>query len=378
MPRPTTKEIVPSFECLEDLSQAIAAKDSCLPIDLYPRDGTVALSEAEARVAELVGVEAEELILCNSGMAAIVAAIETFRGPECTIATSWPNENYSQTTAHLARLADQGVKVVRFDASCTNSIDSTIKKHRPDILLAETVGNGPSTAVFDYDGIAERDSFCDVDPVVILDNTLPLPTTYPLAERLAQDPKLVVVESGTKAYTLNKELSGLIYCSNPTSLEELRRTRREFGATPSVAAVDNIHALLPESAADFNGRNRQIFETTEILAECLRDAVGHSAEYIIGHPALGAPDCGDCNQLIGPASPVLFISCGGELDQFGLTRKLWENPTVREYSVLGQSFGFDDTRILPDSKAPFVRIAGGANTDARILGEAMAGVIAAT
>jgi hypothetical protein len=50
---------------------------------------------------------------------------------------------------------------------------------------------------------------------------------------------------------------------------------------------------------------------------------------------------------------------------------LWDHPIIREYARLGQSFGFDETRIVIDENVNAIRIAGGATTDTEALGAAL-------
>ncbi len=365
----STGDVVPHFTTITDLQGALEAKNAYEPVDLYPRDGTSLLGSTEAKVADLVGVNGDELILCNSGMAAIVTIIETFRRQDTVIAVA--EQTYSQTTAYLQRLAMQGVTVTRFDSDSPEHIDRVLRRAQPDIVLTETVGNGPDVPIFDADTVLDLDSFQEAHPLLVLDNTLPLSTTNPLDQILCRYPKAIGVESGTKAYTFNQELSGLIYAKDDELLERVKQTRRTLGTIPGISATARIDELLPRTAQDFHGRNNSVFRATEELAAHLNDAVGSRPEYFVAHPTLdhfgnnhGTED------TVG--SPVLFINCFGELDQFELTKELWSNPAIREHAQLGQSFGFDSTRILPDAIAPFVRIAGGAVTDTEALGKELA------
>ena len=61
-----------------------------------------------------------------------------------------------------------------------------------------------------------------------------------------------------------------------------------------------------------------------------------------------------------------------KITQQQILEKLWDHPGVREQASLGQSFGFDEARLVPDEFASTVRIAGGAYTDGKALGEACA------
>lgn len=179
-------------------------------------------------------------------------------------------------------------------------------------------------------------------------------TSCPLGDVLTADRKVVGVESGTKSYAFNAELCGLIYTKHPDLLHRIREQRRTTGFTPNVATVKYLDKLLPQTKDQFHDRNRAIFETTKQLgAACL--AVEKPDIFVVSHPAkLGIHAVG---------TPVFFLQCTGPLDQFELAGQFWDHPAVRQHCALGQSFGFDETRILPDAHYPAVRIAGGANVD---------------
>ena len=70
----------------------------------------------------------------------------------------------------------------------------------------------------------------------------------------------------------------------------------------------------------------------------------------------------------GGASPVFFIQITDQkhLDQFKLVDRLWQNPVIRQYCRLGQSFGFDQTRLWPDQSYPAFRVAGGTENEEEV------------
>lgn len=362
-------EVVPAFESVEDLQAALVEKNDFGRIDLYPRDGTVLLSETEERIAELTRVGGDELVLCVSGMAAVVGAIEASLG-EDTRTVAFPEQAYSQTgryaSEYLAKT--RGIKTVRFDSGSTTSIDSVLRRHQPDIVVAETVGNGPDVPVLDLGGLFGLQSLEELQPTVILDNTLPLSTRLPLGDILEKHPNVLGVESGTKSYTFNQELCGFVYGKNADAIHRVRQYRRTVGITPNVAGIQRVSDLLPASLDEFDQRNRAIFGRTSHLAEGAYVATKDSSKFIVSHPCL--PNHPNSRSLSEASTPVFFIQCIGEEDQFDLTRRLWSQPVIREECELGQSFGFDKTRILPNESYPCVRIAGGANSEIVRLGEA--------
>ena len=52
-----------------------------------------------------------------------------------------------------------------------------------------------------------------------------------------------------------------------------------------------------------------------------------------------------------------------EEKHYQIANALWKNPVIPILCDLGQSFGFDRSRIWPDDNAPVVRISGGVYTD---------------
>jgi cystathionine beta-lyase/cystathionine gamma-synthase len=67
---------VPSFKSAELLQQGLEAKSNYEYVDLYPRDGSVALGEVEDRIAKLAGVEDGRVLAYSFGMNAVCAAID--------------------------------------------------------------------------------------------------------------------------------------------------------------------------------------------------------------------------------------------------------------------------------------------------------------
>ena len=351
-------ETVPCFESVSELRYALDQKALyTATIDLYPRNGTRLLGETEARMAELARAEEGTLLLCASGMAAVVAAVESVAKPSAVIACA--EQSYSQTAAYIENLTPQsGRKVVRFDASCDTSIERVLQKYRPDVVLAETVGNGPDMPVLNVKALLDLSDVYGLDPAIVLDNTLPLSTAMDIGRLVCAERKVVVVESGTKSYTFNNELCGIIHTKHQGLLENLQKRRRMLGFGPNVAGVEKIAELLPDSLEEFDVRNNQIFSATADIATACQSVEKPRGAYVTCHPTLQAARA----LLRHAVSPVLYLQCTGGIDQFELTEQLWSNPVIQEQAQLGQSFGFDHVRILPDANFPAVRIAGGAST----------------
>lgn len=374
-------EVVPTFDSVEALQTALELRAKFEPVDLYPRDGTVQLTEVEGHLAELARVDDDELILCASGMAAVVSAVESALGQERTVAETTiavGNQAYSQTQIYANQhLVEQGTRVILFDSGNPASIERAIDKHRPDIILAETVANGPDIPVLDIEALFRACDEYELNPTIVLDNTLPLSTAMDVTRGVESDRQLLVVESGTKSYVFNQEVAGLIYSRNPDLLDRLRGHRRVKGFGPNVAALERIAELLPKNVCEFDERNLRIFQNCGHLALAVRDALEGSQQFIVQHPVLeDHPNHDRTLDIPHGGSPVLFIQCAGATKQFELAERLWANPAVRDQAKLGQSFGFEDCRILPDSHYPTVRIAAGADIDASVFGAALQEVLA--
>lgn len=367
---------VPSFDSVNQLRTVLEQKGTQSEFDLYPRDGTRKLYEIEARLAELAGVEPHELILCSSGMAAVVAAFESCVSAESTVACAW--QTYSQTAAYVHdHLAAKGVKVVFFDSGNPQEADRVIRKHRPDVIFSETISNGPDMPVLDTEALYASCDNAEIAPTILLDNTLPLSSGYDITSGLSQERKVVVIESATKSYAFNSELAGILYSKNEQCVSTLRKHRCTKGFGPNLAALDRLETLVPRSHEVFDQRNRRIFKATSSLACAASVSIQEQGEFIVSHPSVqGHPNYPySLSHLRDGSSPVFFIQCIGSTDQYQLTQQLWEHPKIKSRAELGQSFGFDKARILPNSSYPMVRIAAGAYDDVEVLSGALAEVL---
>ncbi|HSW85118.1 MAG TPA: PLP-dependent transferase [Candidatus Saccharimonadales bacterium] len=374
--------IVPDFDSIPELESALTAKAKFDPqSDLYPRDGSSQLGEIEAKIANLAGVNARELIAYNSGMSAVTEALDVAikaSGTETpTVAVA--QETYTQTRRYIDHfLRGAGPRIVFFDSGDRDDVANTVERHHPDVIIAETVANYTGVPVLDTDFLLKLTSAHEKQPTVILDNTLPLSTAQPLGRKLAKDERVIVVESGTKSYTFNAEQLGIGFTKNEELLDYLRRLRRTRGSIPGAASLERIEGLIPTNTETFNERNLQLFKSTAAIAIELAVASEGKDEYFISHPTLKShPNHEDYRaEYPNESTPVFYIVATNGLNQYQLGNLLWQNPAVREQAKLGQSFGFDHTRIVTDENQPQVRIAGGVETNGKVLGQAMADSLA--
>lgn len=380
MPEAAVEPIVPYSSSIEEFQATLKAKAEFRSAGLYPRDGSFLLGEVEAKLANLAGVSENDLLAYGSGMAAVTDAIDIslLSGEGATRTLACAQELYSQTSKHVGFWQRLGVTVRYFDSGDRDSVARAFER-QPDVIVAETISNYSGVSVLDTDFFLDSLRQSDKKPTVVIDNTLPLSTTRPLAENLLEDDPVIVAESGSKAYIFNSGLLGLAYSKNPELLERLRHYRRQRGSLPSPQSQEHINVALSESRKEFDERNLRIFKNTGDIALRLatrlgvNESIGSPDEFIISHPALPIHDNHDLYSEIYPeqATPVFYI-LSKTLSQYQVADLLWRHPFVKEQARIIQSFGFDFTAILTDENTSAVRIGGGADTDGEALGEAMA------
>ncbi len=371
--------IVPEFDCLESLKYSLEAKKRFQSSDQYHRDGSNILGEVEARIGSLAAVDGGHVVSYTSGMSAVVGAIDTALD-SIPSSVEWPTiacaqETYAQTSHYLgANICNKRAKVVYFDSGDEASISHLFKERQPDVVVAETVANSLNVPVLDTDKFLTIAGEADKQPVVVLDNTLPLSTALPLVEKIDQDDRVIVVESGTKSYTFNTKLLGIALTKNSLLHNALVNYRRTRGDIHDPHSLDYIASVLPSNRQEFDQRNRRLYQSTADIALALADGLeADSAAPLVSHPALPGHDNHDFYQQSyhSGATPVLYLQTPWS-DQFNVTGRLWRHPSVREQAALGPSFGFDRARIIPDERARAIRIAGGAEIDGTALGQACA------
>jgi cystathionine beta-lyase/cystathionine gamma-synthase len=376
MPETSAQSVVPNFESVDELREGLAHKSRFAAVDLYPRDGSVLLGEVERRISQLAGVNEDQLVTYGSGMAAVTEAIdiglERASNREPVVASA--SELYSQTKRFLdCHLQSIRAKVVYFDSGDNAEIERVFTKYRPDVVVAETIGNFVNVPVADTDFLLKQTRQAENRPTLVLDHTLPLSTGLAVADQLRTDDNIIVVESGTKSYSFNAELLGIGYSKHPQLINAMQRYRRTRGTVPSSRALDFINQVLPEDRETFNERNQRLFRNTGHIALRLAELADGNTDFLISHPGLPSHDNHDFYSKRYPeqATPIFYVQ-SAKYCQYEVAERLWAHPGVRDQAQLGQSFGFDHTRIVADENVGAVRVAGGAETDGRLLGEACA------
>jgi len=369
---PETLNARQDFQDSSELRAANIIRKEFGPGEFYPRDGTIKLGEIEARSAYFAGVEPAELVALGSGMAAIDTAVQVAlqNAPEDELAVVAHARGLYIQSAILLN-SQRHVKTVTFDSGDSTSVENVIEKHAPEVIFAETVGNGSEVPVLDVPFLFDSIRRHSPESTLILDNTLPLATACPVAEILDEDSNILVVESGTKAYTFNKELAGWIYSKNPELINQVRAFRRMKGNGPGVATQERTLELLADTREEFDARNLKLYENAGSLALALAE-VQEDTGFVVAHPSLASHPNYEYAKKHFPRglAPLLFLNGDFTADHYQFADDLRSHPTVQEHTRMVQSFGWDDTSILPYEGAPMIRISPGANTDAEVLGTA--------
>jgi cystathionine beta-lyase/cystathionine gamma-synthase len=365
---------VPHFDSVAELRAGLDGKARFEPVDLYPRDGSELLGEIQGRLAHLAGVNEESLLSYTYGMAAVTEAIDVgLDASEAqTPVIACSADTYSQTKRYLEHwIREKRGKVYYFDSGDIDEVKEVIDRHQPHVVVAETVANYLNVPVLDTPGLLEYARQDNTSRTYVLDNTLPLSTGVPLGEMLEEDDAVIVVESGTKSYTRNGTPLGIGFTKNSELFDRLRRLRRTRGSVPVPEHLEKINQLLPEGGEAFDARNIALFANTGQIALSLAAELPDGSPLFVAHPDLPAHPNHELykDQIPNGGAPVIYVF-SLKHDQYELAERLWEHDGVREQARLGQSFGFDDARIVADEHVRGVRIAGGAYTDGNALGQA--------
>lgn len=360
----TKRGSVPCFDSVEEFKRGLAVKKQFGPVNLYPRDGCVLLTDLEARIEGLMGAVDGITVAYNSGMTAACSAIDTALNHSASnrplVAFSYGL--YKQTRRYIERYVGKKVAVCVFDSGSTEDVGRVLNELKAEVIVTESVSNHIDAPVLDIDNLLDLARSSHQVPTLVIDNTLPLSTGMPLTAKLQRSDRVIVVESATKSYTFNRELLGIAYTKHTEIGKTLLDYRRTAGTIPNGASLRHIVELLPKTKAEFDKRNRRLYDNTEALAIAL-----HSAGFEASHPAIAVHPNHELyrRDFPGGGTPVFYIK--SSTDYCELAKQLWKHPEVRRHARLGQSFGFDETRILIDENAGAVRLAGGAETKTEAL-----------
>ncbi len=368
-------ECVPGFSTVSELHEADTNKREHKPTYVYPRDGTYDLVRLESGIGKLIGLAQDKIVAYSSGMQALTAVVEAASPTKGTVILHSQDE-YARTRKFLKGLAKRGAQSIEVDTTSMDNLREKIVKHRPEIIVLETIANGPNMPVIDIDALFSIKALREISPLIILDNTLPTPTLIPprvLIER--EGFRVAVVESGMKAYSRNTESFGILYSSDQKLLWDLREDRITRGGMSSVFQQKALNLAMPDSKGDFDSRNRTIMRNSLELAKGCYEAQEDGDVFTVWHPNLeNHPNSVYANiHFPDGAAPLFYIQAS---DPFKMSKRgktqdeiaeaLNRIPSIKENCVLGHSFGLNQTRILPDLEGPFVRISAGIEDDEKI------------
>lgn len=367
IPRLSSRVIVPSFPTIRAMKEAIRAKDMhSVGVDLYPRDGSIALGDLEARFAELDEVRLGSLLLYATGMSAFADAVLVRRPRRILQGEQLYSKAGKLTKMDLTRL---GVteRIGEVNAGSLESINRGLREFDPDTLIFESVSNGHDMQVLDLQGLFELPDMKRLKPRVIVDHTLPTASLLPLGRFLeTYSDQLTIVQSGTKFHGVNGEMAGMVITYDNQLLTQLQDRRQMYGTLLSNSAVETVAAMLL-SKEQFDARNRRIAGNTTRLALACAEGLEGSKLYGASHPLISGHPNREyvLDNYPNGSSPVLFIPLKDawredpEEGHFRLADALMTNPTLHKYVKLRQSFGFDETTMWVDGTYPGLRIAGG-------------------
>ncbi|KKQ10061.1 hypothetical protein A3E66_00060 [Candidatus Daviesbacteria bacterium RIFCSPHIGHO2_12_FULL_37_16] len=345
---------VPSFESVGDLRRGLERKRLNLGGDLYPRDGSSTVSSVEERIGGLIGVPAERIVSYNSGMGAIVDLISQIKPSRAVFAEGL----YSQSGwLFKNELPDSGVRTTPAASGEVSRITEAVVRSGADTIFLETVANEADMEMVDIEELLKDPVLEELKPNVILDNTLPTSLRYRVYDLLQRyQGKGIVVESLTKNYGLNEVLGGFLYSPNDEVIGQLRDRRKRRGSGLSEYSAQVLEADL-DDGQNYLKRAELTARNTFKIAQAWENAKNPLVR--VHYPNLDShPQSKLANRLFPDGvAPVFFADLS--IDQWSLTQALWENPNIREFGRLGQSFGFDSMRILPEESAPIIRISGG-------------------
>lgn len=358
--------LVPGFRTVAEGRDAQIRKARNEPSPLYPRDGGPLLGILEGRVAGLFGIEPQQTLLYPNGVTAVQQAVELAHPSRGTTAL-FADEMYSQNAWYMkTELPERGVTTVPVDAGSIDSIRRAVIRHRPGIMLLETVGNASEMKVLPVRQLLALPELADIDPLIVLDNSLTTPANLPLMEMAAESGlRVLITESGTKYTGMNEEAMGVTYSPRIELIKELRSRRPRTGTTPSsLAAQERWMELMPETKADFD---TQVMGTTRNTFSLARVSVEVGSPYLsVVYPNLPTHPNYDLAEEMFPqgAAPVMFFHVHDWMgvDKFDVLEQFEKSKTVMDHAIFGQSFGFDHTRIWWEDEASIIRVAGGMET----------------
>ena len=358
-----------AFASFEAYDQALKQKNGYQydKDQLYHRDGFPALWQLEQQIAGLVGADGDHVLLTTSGMSAVTSAIE-LSAPTRDDVVLHSSQGYSETIGYITEdLRERGIRPKAVDAGSINNIARALQIHRPKLTVLETGTNAPEMWLLEVERFLELQVLHEVDPWIVLDNTLPTNSHLPLAELIRNSSlKILGVESATKSYALNQDLGGIVFTYHPIALEKIHKKRRRVGAAPGPSLVEKLKGVIPPDKEQFDRENRTIAYNTLQLAIACFQATGSGEKFVVSHPNLPGHPNYDYAQRRYPngVTPVFFIQPSDITLSERMIAESFEHNGITENCYIAQSFGFDKTGLL--YQRGYVRVAGGLENPSQV------------
>lgn len=331
-------------------------------IKSYFRSGFPQLANIETQVAKLLSIEekhGESLLLTNSGMSAVVTALDLASLTKGDVIIHGQIE-YSKIYDYINEdLPKRGVIPIEVDAGDISEIDKALKQQgRVRVIFLETVGNGPSMPVLDIKKFLNLKSLRQTNPLVIIDNTLPTDSVVPLMPHLREnfDLTIIGVQSATKFYLRNEDTGGIIYVVSKKLRGELIAKRTRIGTTPGPALVKLFERTLANKK-QFDQEIQTFVRNTNLLVQACQDATGAGVKFAVGYPNLLKYPNG--------IAPVFFLTPedNTQIKTKDLFCKL-ESEGAFTDMIITESFGFEKTGVSHSTRfGGYIRIAGGLETE---------------
>lgn len=352
----------------------------------YWRNGFPNLNKTERQIAELVGATREHVLLTTAGMSALVLATE-LTAPTKGDAIVYPSDSYKTSQVYYrALLPQREVYTIPANPGSTEDIEEKLKRAyeaaqnkggKVKAIVMETLVNSPKMPVLDLEKFFRLPILQELkNTTIILDNSLATNSILPLASILRDYPdlKVIIVESATKSYLLNRDNGGIIVTSNSELAHALNMYRKTYGVVPGPSLIKTMEGVILPSPEQFDWENRTIARNTLTVAKACSKAQGAGITFDVNHPGLNHHPQHDLARKISPDGaivPVGYIVPRAEgltaehiakiMEQKGLIG-LSGNGERRDVEI-SESWGFKTTSIsltLPDtSTSNYVRFAGG-------------------
>ncbi len=337
--------------------------------DYYFRGGFKQLAVCEEKVAQLIGTEKNLIALTTSGMSAIATALDVVGLNSKDIIVHGATL-YGQTYDYITvQLKEKEIIPVEIDTNNIAAIEKklieTVKhygKNAIKVIFVETIGNGSDMPILDIEKFLSLKIIHEINPIIIIDNTLPTTTVIPLVKYIEKSPlRIIGLESATKFYLFNQDIGGILFSNNDALIQLLKSRRRRIGVTPGPSLINTFQQLLP-TKKQFDKANKIIMHNTLILAKACENAKGWRTKFDVIYPNLkNHPNYIYVNvNYFDGSAPVFFItSLRSDISSEKLLYQL-EKLGAFKHTIYSESFGFDITGISYASrKGGYIRIAGG-------------------